>query len=177
MKTTTKIIRATNILLFFILTLSTTLNANASVISEFSTKFNENNLPRVENLKLASIAIDNVILKPGEVFSYNAHLGPTTKDRGFEKAKIIVNGEEKEGYGGGVCQISSTLYNAAKNAGLEIIERHPHSKKVSYIEKGKDAATSYGVIDLKFKNTFYHPIRIDSYIDGNTVYVQILKTF
>lgn len=150
---------------------------HASVLSEFSTKFNEKNTPRVENLKLASIAIDNVIIRPGEIFSYNAHVGPTTRERGFEKAKIIVNGEEKEGYGGGVCQISSTLYNAAKNAGLEIIERHPHSKEVAYIEKGKDAATSYGGVDLKFKNTLTHPVRIDSYIDGNTVYVQILKMF
>ncbi|MCL1924407.1 MAG: VanW family protein, partial [Defluviitaleaceae bacterium] len=103
------------------------------------------------------------------------HVGPTTRERGFEKAKIIVNGEEKEGYGGGVCQISSTLYNAAKNAGLEIIERHPHSKEVAYIEKGKDAATSYGGVDLKFKNTLPYSVKIDSYIAGNAVYVQIVR--
>lgn len=151
--------------------------ANAAVMGEFNTKFNENNTPRVTNLKLASEAINSVILQPNEVFSYNAHVGPTTQARGFAKAKIIVDGQEKEGYGGGVCQISSTLYNAAKNAGLEIIERHPHSKEVAYVGKGKDAATSYGGVDLKFKNTLNHPIKIDSYISGNTVYVQIVRAY
>ena len=152
-------------------------SVSASTLGEFSTKFNEHNTPRVTNLKLASTAINETILKPGDVFSYNETVGPTTAARGYQKSKIIVKGKEKEGFGGGVCQISSTLFNAAKNAGLEIIERHPHSKEVVYIEKGKDAATSYGGIDLKFKNTLPHPVRIYSSIEGNTARVQIVPYY
>lgn len=144
-------------------------------IGSFATKFNLENKPRVENLRLASQAISGVVLNPGDVFSYNATVGPTTEARGFKKAEIIVKGEKKQGFGGGVCQISSTLYNAALKAGMEIIERHPHSKEVPYVAKNKDAATSYGGIDLKFKNTKEHPVLISASVQGNNVFVDIYK--
>lgn len=159
------------VLMLFCLTSATAYASGA--IGSFSTKFNLDNTPRVNNLKTASIAIDGTIVQPGQVFSYNETVGPTTQARGYQKSKIFVNGKEKQGYGGGVCQVSSTLYNAAMDAGLEIIERHQHSKDVAYIGKNKDAATSYGVIDLKFKNTLHHPIQINSYIQDNTLYIDI----
>lgn len=161
------------VVLFF---MSHTL-ANASQISigSFSTKFNIENKPRVQNLLLASRAISGIVIYPGEVFSYNETLGPTTEERGFRQAEIIVKGEKKQGFGGGVCQISSTLYNAALNAGLEIIERHPHSKEVLYVPLNQDAATSYGGIDLKFKNTKLYPIVITSSITENNVIVNIYR--
>ena len=173
MKKLRKLLSSCILVVCFVAVLS--VNVYAAVLGEFSTKFNEHNHPRVTNLKLASSAIDSKTLAPGEVFSYNTAVGPTTAARGYQKSKIIVKGKEKEGFGGGVCQISSTSFNAAKNAGLEIIERHPHSKEVVYIEKGKDAATSYGGIDLKFKNTMPYPVTISSVIEGNTILVKIIN--
>lgn len=143
-------------------------------LGSYSTKFNLQNTPRVNNLKIATEAINGSVIKSGEIFSYNTAVGPTTQARGFQKSKIFVNGEEKEGYGGGVCQVSSTLYNAALSAGMEIIERHRHSKDVAYIAENKDAATSYGVIDFKFKNSLEHPVKIQSYIKENGLYIDIL---
>lgn len=145
------------------------------IISEFNTKFNLSNLPRVNNIKLASIALDQHIIQPGETFSFNEIVGPTTKERGYQISKIIVKGKESQGYGGGVCQVSSTLFNAAQVAGLEVVERHPHSKEVPYIGEGKDAATSYGGVDLKFVNKFQVPIKINTYVHENSINVSIVQ--
>jgi len=147
------------------------------VVSEFSTKFNLANVPRVNNIKLASIALDQHIIQPGETFSFNETVGPTTKERGYQISKIIVEGKESEGYGGGVCQVSSTLFNAAQIAGLEIIERHPHSKDVPYIAEGKDAATSYGGVDLKFVNKFSVPVKVNTYVYENSINVHIIQLY
>ena len=144
-------------------------------VGSFATKFNPDNTPRVANLKLAVEAISGKVLAPGDVFSYNETVGPTTEARGYQKAEIIVKGQKKQGFGGGVCQVSSTLFNAAEKAGLEIIERHPHSKEVPYVARGKDAATSYGGIDLKFKNTRDYPVKVSASVMGNNVYVDIYR--
>lgn len=144
-------------------------------IAEFSTKFNLNNTPRVSNIKLASIALDQHIIQPGETFSFNEVVGPTTKERGYQISKVIVQGKETKGYGGGVCQVSSTLFNTAKMAGLKIIERHPHTKEVEYIAEGKDAATSYGGVDLKFVNTYPFPLKINTYIHENSINIHLLQ--
>ena len=149
--------------------------AGPVAVGSFATKFNIDNTPRVTNLKLAAEAISGVTLAPGDTFSYNETVGPTTQARGYQKAEIIVKGQKKQGYGGGVCQVSSTLFNAAEKAGLEILERHPHSKQVPYVEKGKDAATSYGGIDLKFKNTLGYPVKVSASVMGSHVYVDIYK--
>lgn len=153
---------------------STTIFGSTS-LGSFSTKFNADNEPRVNNIKIASEAVNGTLIKSGEVFSYNSTVGPTTEARGYKKAKIFVDGKEKQGFGGGVCQVSSTVYNAAVAAEMEITERHAHSKDVAYVAKDKDAATSYGVIDLKFKNTKEHPIKVISYVKENTIFVEILK--
>lgn len=89
-------------------------------------------------------------------------------------ARIFIKGKDSKGYGGGVCQTSSTLYNAVLNAGLEVVERHPHSKSVQYVEKDKDAATDYGGIDFKFKNSLNYPIKIVSIVENGTVKISIL---
>lgn len=169
----TKILKFALGLVLAVATVVTTVHAGGISLGEFTTKFNEANHPRVANLRLAASSVHGTVLKPGEVFSYNATVGPTTEARGYKKAKIIVEGQEKEGFGGGVCQISSTLYNAAKTAGLEIVERHAHSKEVVYVAKDKDAATSYGGIDLKFKNTKPFPVVLHTTLEGNTVIAKI----
>ena len=144
-------------------------------LSKFSTKFNKNAKARTHNMKLCSAAIDNHVLKPGEVFSFNETVGYAGPQKGYQKAVIFVDGKEEKAYGGGICQVSSTLYNAAKQAGLEIVERHPHSKSVGYVEKGKDAAASYNGVDLKFKNTRPYPVTINSYISDNTLTIEMLR--
>jgi len=145
------------------------------ILSKFSTKFNSSSKARTHNMKLASKAIDNYVLHPGETFSFNEVVGYAGPQQNYQKAVIFINGKEEKAYGGGICQVSSTLYNAAMEAKLEIVERHPHSKAVGYVEKGKDAATSYGGVDLKFKNNYPFPVIINTYTSEDTFTVEILR--
>ena len=145
------------------------------VLSQFTTKFGKNAKARNHNIKLASVAIDNCVINPGDVFSFNEVIGYAGPQQGYQISTIFVDGKEEKAYGGGICQVSSTLYNAAMEAGLEIIERHPHSKPVEYVPKGKDAATSYNGVDLKFKNTHPFPVTINSYMGDGTFTVEIVK--
>lgn len=144
-------------------------------ISEFTTKFNKKSFGRAENIRLAAKAIDEKEIKPGETFSYNNVVGPTTKENGYKMAQIFVKGKKKKGYGGGVCQVSSTLYNAVLGANLDVTERHSHSKKVYYVQEDKDAATAYGGIDFKFVNNKDYTIKINSYIYDDTITVALYK--
>lgn len=139
----------------------------------FATKYNTNNKNRAYNIEKAVKLLDGTTVKAGETFSYNDTIGDTSKKQGYKKAKIFIKGEETEGYGGGVCQLSSTLFNAAELADLEIVERHPHSKKVDYVGEGRDAATSYGGIDLKFKNTKQYPVTIHAAAQDGDLAVSI----
>lgn len=144
-------------------------------ISEFTTKFNKKNFGRAENIRLSAKAIDEKEIMPGETFSYNNTVGPTNKKNGYKMAQIFVKGKKKKGYGGGVCQVSSTLYNAVLAADLEIAERHSHSKKVYYVDEDKDAATAYGSIDFKFVNNKDYTIKINSYIYDDAITIVLYK--
>ncbi|PKM88246.1 MAG: hypothetical protein CVU87_07880 [Firmicutes bacterium HGW-Firmicutes-12] len=111
------------------------------------------NIPdRTENVRLASKELDGLLIKPGEVVSFNDTVGPREKERGYREAKIIVGGKFEYGLGGGVCQVSSTLYNLLLMAGIEIMERHPHSVQIYYVPLGRDATVVYGKKDLVFLN-------------------------
>ncbi len=147
---------------------------SSETIGEYTTKFDSQKSARGKNIMRASKAIDEIIVNPGQEFSFNNAVGPTTKSNGFELARIFIKGEEKKGYGGGVCQVSSTLYNAVLQAGLEVTERHVHSKEVFYVPKDKDAATSHGGIDFKFVNNKDFPIKIQSYTVDNKVTTAIM---
>lgn len=144
------------------------------VLGEFSTNFNLKSVSRSENIRLAADNLNETIILPGEVFSYNETVGPTTKEMGYRLARIFVRGNERKGYGGGVCQVSTTLYNAALEAEMDIVERHPHSKEVHYVEEGKDAAVSYGGIDLKIANPYDTPVKINADVVDNEVMVKIV---
>lgn len=146
---------------------------SSEVLGQFDTAFNPKNKSRSSNIARASDAINHHIVQPGETFSYNETVGPTSKKEGYKLGTIFIKGKIYEGYGGGVCQVSSTLYNAAANAGMTIVERHDHSLPVPYIETGRDAATSYGGIDFKFKNNKPYPIMINSHVDNGTISVSI----
>ncbi|TDX46619.1 VanW family protein [Orenia marismortui] len=129
---------------------------------------------RKENIKLASELINNRLLLSGEVFSFNKVVGPRTKEKGFKEAPEIINGELSLGIGGGICQVSSTLFNALKADEFQIIERHIHSKDITYVPDGKDVAVAWDYLDFKFKNNFSSPIIIKSKVIYNQLTINIL---
>ena len=109
-----------------------------------------------------------------EVFSFNGIVGERTRERGFEKGYIFVGNQKVIGMGGGICQISSTLFNAARGAGMEIVERHPHMRKVDYVEPGNDATVAYGELDFRFKNSHTGAITVESYLTETLVVTRIV---
>ena len=144
-------------------------------LSQFSTEFKNPKKARAHNITLAAEKINDSVVEPGGEFSFNEAVGPTTKRNGFKLGMIFNSGRRSQGYGGGVCQVSSTLYNAAKDAGMEITERHEHSLDVGYIERGNDAATSYGVKDLKFKNPHNYRVVVKAYVSNEIIITEIHK--
>lgn len=130
------------------------------LLGEFSTTYNAGNYNRSTNISLASAKIDGIVIMPGEVFSYNKTVGQRTAAAGFKSAGVYVNGQVSTGIGGGICQVSSTLYNAVLLANLEIVERTNHYFNPGYVPAGKDATVSWGGPDFKFKNNRDYPIKI-----------------
>ncbi|WMM25763.1 VanW family protein [Tissierella sp. MB52-C2] len=143
------------------------------VIGEFSTSFKGSSAGRVENIRLSTQAISNKLILPGQEFSYNNTTGPRTQESGYKEANVIIGGELTPGLGGGVCQTSTTMYNALLLADLTILERSPHSIPASYVPYGQDAAVSYGYLDLKFRNDFDFPVYTYGKVVGNQVYIYI----
>lgn len=129
-------------------------------ISKYVTVYDESNQNRSTNIKLASEKIDGTILMPGEIFSYNKIVGERTIKAGYKEASVYMGGKVVDGIGGGICQVSSTLYNAALEANLEIVDRKNHYFITGYVPASKDATVSYGTIDFKFKNSRTYPIKI-----------------
>ncbi|MDR3598999.1 MAG: VanW family protein [Desulfosporosinus sp.] len=123
-----------------------------TVIGEFTTKFAVQEKNRAENLTAAAKALDRKVIRPGETFSFNDTVGPREPETGYKEAYVIVNGEYVQGTGGGVCQVSSTLYNAVLLSNLDVVERMPHAIAVGYVPAGQDATVNYPSIDFKFKN-------------------------
>ena len=130
------------------------------MLSEFSTKYATSNKNRTTNLILAAKKINGTVLMPGETFSYNKVVGARTISAGYKEAPIYVNGKVEDGLGGGICQITTTLYNAVLYANLEILERSNHQFVPSYANASRDATVVYGAIDFKFKNNREYPIKI-----------------
>lgn len=130
-------------------------------LSKYTTMYDESNQNRTTNIKLASEKINESIIMPGETFSYNKTVGERTIKAGYKEASIYMNGKVVDGIGGGICQVSSTLYNAVLEANLEIVSRRNHYFITSYVSASRDATVSYGTIDLKFKNTRNYPIKIE----------------
>lgn len=124
---------------------------------------------RVENIRLACSHVDGVVLLPGDIFSYNDVVGPRTTRAGFKEAPVIIRGELDTGIGGGICQVSSTLYNAALLADMQIVQRSHHAFPVHYLPAGRDATVAYGAIDFRFKNRLEHPVALDAKVVGSRV--------
>lgn len=141
-----------------------------SKISSFSTSFTTSTVNRVNNIDISTKAVNGTLLMPGETFSFNETVGERTKARGYKEAGVIIDNQIEEGLGGGICQVSSTLYNALLKSSLKATERRNHSLPLGYIGKGLDATVDWGNIDLKFKNTLDIPIYIEGYIENKNVY-------
>ena len=128
---------------------------------------------RISNIKLATQALNNTVVDVGGEFSFNERVGERTERRGYKKAKIIVGGEFVDGVGGGVCQVSTTLYNAILVSGLWVSEYHAHSLAVGYVAPSFDAMVNSGGADLRFINNTYNPIIIKAKADESTVRIEI----
>lgn len=146
-------------------------------IGSYSTSLRGRTPSQVHNVTLAARAANNIVVPPGGVFSFVKAVGTWTADRGYVKAPVSYDGELVHSWGGGVCQASSTLYNAALLAGLEIVERHRHHWPARYAPLGRDAAVAYSTIDLKFRNNLPEPIRICGKVDDGKVTFSILSTY
>jgi len=142
-------------------------------IGQYVTYFNFNNKSRVHNISLAAKAIDNYVVFPNEVFSFNKVVGERSGAKGYKRAPIIVRGELSEGVGGGICQVSSTLFNAVDRAGLKIIERYTHSRRVPYVPAGRDATVSWYGPDFRFQNKYNQPILIRAKQYGGSMIVTL----
>jgi putative cell wall-binding protein len=144
-------------------------------IAQYSTHFNSTLVNRTENVRLAAKALDGKLLAPGERFSFNKSVGERTAKAGYEEALIIEGNTYIPGLGGGVCQVSSTLYNAVILAHLEILERHSHSLPVDYVPPGQDATVSFPILDFRFRNSKDAYLLIRSFIEENTLTIQLYK--
>ena len=143
------------------------------LLATFSTNYKASNVNRTTNLKLAANKINGTVLLPNEEFSYNKVVGERSEKTGFKMAATYSNGQVVDGIGGGICQISSTLYDAVIMANLNVTERRNHQFVTSYLPAGKDATVVWGSQDFKFVNTRQYPIRIVATVDGGVATVQI----
>lgn len=144
------------------------------VLASYTTKYNPNEVNRTHNMSLAGQKVNGTVLAPGQVFSYNGVVGERTVAKGYKNAKIFENGKVVDGLAGGICQVSTTIYNAALYSNMEIVERKNHSFPVSYAPMGQDATVVMGAIDFKFKNTMQNPVKITCTISGGNCTVSIL---
>lgn len=156
--------------------LETIKGIDEAVIGSYKTTFNASVQGRSINIALSANAINQIVLGPGDRFYYNLVVGERTVERGYQTAKEIVNGEFVDGIGGGICQTSSTLYNAVVNAGLEILEVHSHSRSVGYVPVGKDATVSWGGPDFKFMNNKDYPVMIKTIVNNGSIEIQVLAS-
>ncbi len=143
-------------------------------LASFSTNLASSSSDRTDNIRLAASFINGTILLPGDVFSYNGTVGERTAERGFKGAGAYVNGRLVDEIGGGICQMSSTLYNAALLANLKIVERQNHSMTVAYLQSGRDATVNWGTIDFRFENNTAYPVQILASVEGKQVKTSII---
>lgn len=141
-------------------------NSYNNKLAEYSTSFSTNDKSRSSNIATAADIIDNVVIKQGQVFSFNQIVGKRTVTSGFQEAHVINNGELVDGLGGGICQVSSTVFEAVLRANIEIVQRTNHSLKVGYVPLGGDATVDWNSKDFKFKNNLNSDIKLSMKCSG-----------
>ena len=145
-------------------------------ISSFSTPIVDDNKNRITNIKITCSRISDTVVKSNDEFSFCGVVGQPSSSDGYKEAHAFVDGELVNAIGGGNCQVSTTIYNAAKKIdGVKVTERHEHGKEVGYIEKGKDATVAYDYLDLKFENNNDFDLKLQAYIKNDKVCVDIYK--
>lgn len=144
-----------------------------SLIASYSTSFTTSAPGRVNNIELSTKAINGILLMPGDTFSFNEVVGERTKARGYQEAGVIINNKIESGIGGGICQVSSTLYNAIIKSNINSTERFPHTLPSAYVDLGRDATVDWGNIDYKFTNTLDYPIYIEGYTKNKVLYFNV----
>ena len=149
------------------------VKSDTKLLSRYTTYFDSSNVNRSSNIRLAAALLNGTVLDSGKVLSFNDTVGARLPERGFLPAKIIENGEYTDGVGGGVCQVSTTLYNAALLSGMTVTEYHPHSLAVGYVDPSRDAMVSGSSCDLKFVNSSKAPVYIRSRTQGGTVTFEV----
>lgn len=160
-------------------TLSDNANKDAAVpettlISSYTTAFDPSE-SRAVNIALSASRINGMVIQPGQKFSFSDSIGARTAENGYVIAPTFVNRETVPGMGGGICQVSSTMYAAMLEGGIKATQRYAHSKPVTYIPEGMDATIVAGKKDLTFTNNFEYPITINAVVDGGTVTVSFSK--
>ncbi len=138
-------------------------------LGTFTTTYGTADVNRNANIALAAQSINSVVVMPGETFSYNDLIGECSTARGYKVSTVYLNGELSTGIGGGICQVSTTLYNAVLRANLEIVQRRNHSLGVTYVPAGQDAMVNIGTSDFKFKNNREYPVKVIAYVNPGSV--------
>lgn len=149
------------------------LSSVNTILGRYATNLGNSSYGRTDNIKNAAKKINGYLMMPGDEFSYINVTGPYTVNNGYGNAPVIVEGELQSGIGGGVCQVSTTLYNAVLYSGLDIVTVRNHTIPSSYVSKGRDAAVNDSTIDFIFKNNLEHPVYLQSYVYGNSVVTEI----
>lgn len=143
------------------------------VVASFTTYFKSGVAGRNRNIALSAEAINNIIIGVGDSFSFNTTVGPSDREHGYQPAQEIVDGKLVDGIGGGICQTSSTLFNAIDKLAVSYIERNHHSLPVGYVPTGRDATVSYGGKDFRFKNTAGVPVLLKAIVNKSSLTVEI----
>lgn len=144
-----------------------------SQLSSYTTNYSSSAAGRKYNVGFAASKVNGAVIMPGETFSYNEEVGPVTAAAGFQNAGVYIGNKVEEGIGGGLCQVSSTLYQAALHSNLQIAQRRNHSMAVSYLKPGMDAVVYGPYLDLKFTNTYNNPIYISAYGDNSNLTIAV----
>lgn len=145
-----------------------------TTIAEFQTSLVGRTPNQRHNALLASIKLNGAVIQPGETLSFCKRVGTWSRDQGYRRAPVSYNGQLIDSWGGGVCQTSTTLYNASLLSGLTIVERWPHRYCPSYVSPGRDAAVAYDSVDLKIKNPYDFPISLVARIDSDRIVVRFI---
>ncbi len=147
--------------------------SSARVLAAYSTSLEGRTPEQLANIRRAARCVNGSRVLPGQEFSLSRTLGPTTPDRGWQRAAAFVGGEVEAAVAGGICQVSSTLYNAALLAGMTVTERHAHSRPVASVPPGRDATVAWGIADLRFRNGRPGPVTVSALAEGHRLTVSI----
>lgn len=149
--------------------------ADDIVLGTYTTEFGEWDKPRTKNIKICANELDHTIIKSGQTFSFNDTVGDRTTQKGYEESTVFIYDEKVKGVGGGVCQVSTTLFNAAVYGNLEIVERHTHKREIYYAPNSRDATVSYPELDLKIKNNYPFDVELRVYTTGPKLTAEVNK--